>query len=150
MRTKLFLGAIVLPATFLSAAADFQPLKVKPGLWQVTANNNLTGTPHTLTYKKCITAKDLNTNPWGNGPDEKCVWTVVKSSASDMEVHGAECEAGKEYGMSTNVDLKIHAADAENVKASMDGTSKGNGQNVSFSGTYTGKWVGAGCPAGID
>lgn len=150
MRSKFLLGAMILAATFLFAGSDFQPLNVKPGLWQVTANNNLTGTPHTVSYKKCVTAKDLNSNPWANGPDEKCVWTVVKSTASDMEVHGAACEAGKEYGLDTNVDLKIHAVDSGNVKASMEGTSKGNGQNMNFSGTYTGKWVGASCPAGTD
>ncbi len=150
MRTKLFLGATLSLATLLFAAGDFQPMKVKTGLWQVTANNNLTGTPHTVSYKKCITAKDLNSNPWANGTDEGCDWTVVKSSASDMEVHGAQCRAGKEYGMDTSVVLKIHAVDAENVKASMEGTSKGNGRNVNFSGAYTGKWIGASCPAGTD
>ena len=150
MQTRLFLAAICLPATLLFAGSDFQPLNVKPGLWHVTANNNLTGTPHTVSYKKCITPKDLNTNPWANGPEEKCVWKVVKSSSSDMEVHGASCDAGKEYGLDTNVDLKIHAVDTENVKASMEGSSKGNGQNVNFSGAYTGKWVQASCPAGTD
>jgi hypothetical protein len=149
MRTKLFLGPIFLAATIL-LANDFQPLKVQAGLWQVTATSNLTGSQHTTSYKKCVTAKDLNTNPWANGPDQKCNWTVVNSTASDMEVRGTGCEAGNDFGMDTNVDLKVHAVDSENVKASMQGTSKGNGQNVSFSGTYTGKWIGASCPAGTE
>jgi len=149
MRTKLLITLGLVSATILFAA-DYQPLKVQTGLWQVNSTTNLTGTPHTSSYKTCVTPKNLNSNPWANGPDEKCVWTVVKSSASDMDVHGAECEAGKEYGMTTNVDLKVHAVDAENVKASMEGTSKGNGQNMNFSGTYTGKWIAASCPAGMD
>lgn len=149
MRTKSLVTLGLVSATLLFAA-DYQPLKVQTGLWQVTASNNLTGTPHTVSYKKCITAKDLNTNPWANGPDEKCNWTVVNSNASDMEVRGAACEAGKEFGMDTDVDLKIHAVDSGNVKASMVGTSKGNGKSMNFSGTYTGKWIGSSCPPGTD
>lgn len=79
--------------------------------------------------------------PWVNGPDEKCTWTVVTSTASDLEVKGTSCELGKEYGMSTNVDIKLHAVDTENVKASMQGTSTGNGQTVNLSGAFTVKWM---------
>jgi hypothetical protein len=62
-----------------------------------------------------------------------------------MEIKGTSCELGKEYGMDTNVDLKLQAVDSENVKASMQGNSTGNGQTMSVSGT--GKWMGSGCPA---
>jgi hypothetical protein len=95
-------------------------------------------------------AKDLNSNPWVNGPDEKFTWTVVTSTGSDLEIKGTSCELGKEEGMSTNVDLKLHAVDSENVKASMQGTSTGNGQTVNVSGVFTGKWMGSSCPANTD
>ena len=52
--------------------------------------------------------------------------------------------------MNTNVDVKLHALDSENVKASMQGTSTGNGQTVNVSGTFTGKWIGSSCPANKD
>ena len=132
------------------AADNFQPMNVKTGLWKVTASNNLAGNEHSYSYNTCVTEKDLHTNPFGKGPDEKCDWTVLKSNSTDMEVRGNSCDAGKEFGMKTDVNLKIHAVDTENVKAEMQGTSSGNGQNMSFSGTFTGKWVRANCPPGTN
>lgn len=149
MRTNILL-ATLLTTTLLLAADNYQPLKVKPGLWHVTGTNQVMGRPTKTDYKKCITAKDLNSNPWTNGPDEKCNWNVVTSTGSDIEIKGTSCELGKEYGMNTNVDLKMHAVDMENVKASMQGTSTGNGQTMNVSGTFTGKWMGSSCPAGTD
>jgi hypothetical protein len=105
------------------------------------------GTPQTISYKKCVTTKDLNTNPWTNGPDEKCNWTVLNSTGSDMEVQGSSCEAGKNQGMNTDLHIKLHAVDSENVTASIQGTLTGNGHTVNINGTRTGKWLGASCPA---
>jgi hypothetical protein len=144
MRNKILLASLF-TATLLFAANTYQPLNVKPGLWHVTGTNQFMGQPTKTDYKKCITAKDLNSNPWTNGPDEKCNWNVVTSTGSDIEITGTSCELGKEYGMNTNVDLKLHAVDTENVKASMQGTSTGNGQTMNVSGTFTGKWMGSRC-----
>jgi hypothetical protein len=134
-------------ATILFAGTSSQPLNVKPGLWHVTGTNQFMGNTMKTDYKTCVTAKDLNSNPWANGSDEKCTWTVVTSTASDLEVKGTDCELGKDAGMSTNIDLKYHAVDQENVNASMQGTSAGNGQTVNVSGTFTGKWMGSSCSA---
>jgi len=108
------------------------------------------GTPQTRTYQKCVTAKDLNANPWANGPDEKCTWTVVRSTSSDMEVRGTSCAGGKSQGMQTDISIKVHAVDSENVKAAVNGTSTGNGHTVNFEGTFTGKWLGPTCPPGTN
>ena len=105
------------------------------------------GTPQTTSYKKCVTTKDLNTNPWANGPDEKCTWSVQSSTGVDMEVQGSSCAAGRNQGMKTDINVKLHVIDPENVSASLQGTSTGNGHTVNFNGTYTGKWIGASCPA---
>ncbi len=147
MRTSILLGVVLVSSAILFAANDYQPLKVKTGQWQVATTSDLAGSQHTNSYTTCVTAKDLNTNPWAKGSDDNCQWTVVSSTASDMEVHGAACAAGKDYGMETTVDIKFHVVDSENVKASMQGTAKGNGQTVNFHGTYTGKWIGSSCPA---
>jgi hypothetical protein len=45
----------------------------------------------TIRYKSCVKAKDLNTNPWADGSGEKCAWTVLNSTGSDMEVRGFLC-----------------------------------------------------------
>ena len=145
-----FFAAVLLWATVLSAQSNFQPLKVNTGLWKVTENVNVSGMPpRTITYKSCVTAADLNSNPWANGSDDKCTWTVLNSSASDMEVKGTSCDAGKDQGMNTEVDIKIHAVDAENVTAVADGTAVGNGVTLKLHNTFTGNWENASCPAGM-
>lgn len=147
---RTFLILLLFSATILFAGNGYQPLNVKTGLWHVTGSNQFMGNPMKTDYKKCLTAKDLNTNPFTNGPDEKCTWTVLTSTGSDMEVKGTGCEAGKEYGMNTTVNLKLHAVDNENVQGSLQGTATGNGQTVNLNGNYTGKWMSASCPAGTE
>ena len=105
------------------------------------------GTPHTTQYRKCVTAKDLNANPFVNGPGEKCSWTVVSSTGSDMEARGTACEAGKEQGMETDVEIKLHVVDPEDVKATVQGKATGNGSTVNIDNSLTGKWIAATCPA---
>jgi hypothetical protein len=112
--------------------------------------SRLGGTPQTSSYKKCVTKEELENNAF-NKPDEKCNWTVVTSTGSDMEVKTASCTAGKNVGMmQTDVDLKIHVVDSENVQATMQLTSTGNGTTMKGNGTYTGKWLGATCPEGTN
>jgi hypothetical protein len=142
--------AILCMATMLFAADNYRPLNVKPGLWHVTGNKQFMGNAVNTDYKVCIRAKDLRGNPWVNGPDENCTWTVVTSTASDTEIKGTSCALGKDAGMNTSVDLKLHAVDSENVKGSMQGSSTGNGQTMTLNGTYSGKWVSSSCPAGTD
>jgi hypothetical protein len=108
------------------------------------------GTPQTTTYQKCVTTEDLNNNAFVNKPDERCTWTVLSSTGSDMEVQGTECAAGRNQGMETDVHIKIHAVDSENVKASVQGTATGNGHTLNINHTLTGKWISASCPAGTN
>ena len=150
MRKAISLGAALLLATILFADTTFQPLNVKVGLWQVTGTNKMGNAPQNVAYKKCVTPKELNTDPWVNGPDEKCTWTVLTSTGTDMEVQGSDCEAGKNYGMKTDLRVKLHVVDSENVKASLQGTMSGNGQTVNIDGKLAGKWIGASCPDGTN
>jgi Protein of unknown function (DUF3617) len=108
------------------------------------------GTPHTTRYQKCVTTKELNTNAFMNGPDEKCTWTVLSSTGSEMEVRGTSCAAGRDQGMETDLNIKVQVLDSESVKAAVQGTSIGNGHTMNINGTFTGKWIGASCPAGTD
>ena len=78
------------------------------------------GTPQTINYKTCVTKDDLAKAAF-TSPDEKCSWTVVNSSRTDLEVRGSACEAGKNEGMKTDVTMKIHAIDSENVKGAVTG-----------------------------
>lgn len=103
------------------------------------------GTPRTVNYQTCVTKDDLVKAVF-TGPDEKCSWTVVNSSSTDMDVRGSACEAGKSQGMKTDVTMKIHAIDSQNVTGTVQGSATGNGNTVNINNSYTGKWVSATCP----
>ncbi|MBZ5722709.1 MAG: DUF3617 domain-containing protein [Acidobacteriia bacterium] len=143
-----------------TATGNVQPLNVKTGLWQMSETVTWTGLPpqlasamkngQTIKYKSCVKAKDLNTNPWADGSEEKCVWTVLNSTGTDMEVRGTSCNLGKDFGMTAEVHGKIHVLDSENGTGSFAVTLTGNGQTMNGHALYTGKWVGASCPANLD
>ncbi len=141
-------GAPPIPADMQARMAQMSP--EQRARVEEMIRSRFGGTPQTTTYKKCVTAKDLNTNPWANEADEKCAWTIMNSTASDMEVHGSSCAAGKDQGMKTDVTVKFHVLDSENVKATMQGSATSNGQTTNINGTYTGKWISATCPANTD
>ena len=168
MRKAIF--AVFCPAVCVAAlfAASEQPLNVKTGLWQVEMNIKFNGLPPdmqamldqmtpqqraamgmggTKTYKTCVTAKQQNT-PWVQG-DNNCKWTVLNSTSSDLDVRGTACQMGKEEGLNTEVEVKVHATDSEHVHATMHGTGTGNGVNATLDGDYAGKWISETCPAGM-
>jgi len=149
-----------------STGVHEQPLDVKPGLWQVDLTVKYSGLPPQMqammdrltpeqraamglsapkTYKTCVTAKNLNT-PWIQG-DNDCRWTVLKSTSSDLDVHGKSCRAGKNQGIDTELDMKIHAVDPEHVRATLHGTGAGVGNDFTMDGSYVGKWLGPSCPS---
>ena len=104
------------------------------------------GTPQTTTYKKCVTAKDLNTNPF----DSKCQWTILSATGTDLEAHGTSCDAGKNNNLVSEEKVKAHVIDSENAKGTVELTISGSSQTSHVNGTITGKWIGATCPAGVD
>lgn len=164
---KAILGVICLvTCVSLLTAVTEQPLNVKTGLWQVEMTLNYNGLPPdmqamldhmtpqqrasaglggTKTYKQCLTPKDVN-KPMVQG-DDTCHWTVLKSTSSDLDVRGTACQAGRNQGLNTEVEVKVHAIDSEHVKATVHGTGTGNGVNATLDGNYAGKWIGANCPA---
>ena len=157
---KIALISVICSLTSLvfAAAGDVQPLKAKTGVWQITQTIKWTGLtpqmaammkgmPPTTTYKSCVKAKDLTTNPWADGSGDKCTWTVLHSDGTDMEVQGTSCDLGKEFGMESDIHGKIHVSNPENGTGSMDITLRGNGQTMNGTASYTGKWVGESCPA---
>jgi hypothetical protein len=151
--------ALILLATAMAVAvaASLRPLNVKTGLWQMTATTTWTGLPpqleaamangRTNSYQSCVKTEDLSTNPWAEGSGEKCAWTVLSSTGTDMEVRGTSCNIGSEYGMTAEVHGEIHVLDSENGTGSFEVTMTGNGQTVNGHTSYTGKWVGSSCPA---
>ena len=135
---------------------NMTPLNVNTGLWQMTEKVTWTGLPPQYAavlrngvprqYKSCVKPKDLSTNPWADGSGEKCSWTTLNSTGSDMEVTGTMCDMGKDWGMTSDVHGKIHITDSQNGTGSFDVTLTGNGQTMHGHADYTGKWMGATCP----
>ncbi len=151
MRNTVVVGVLCLFASAaVAGSGKFEPLNVKPGTWQVTETYSATGLPvgmpagHTIQYKSCVTSKELNTNPFSD-PEEKCTWTVLNSTGSDMEVKGTSCSLGE--GLRANVHLKLHVVDSEHVNGSGDWTANFNGQPMSGKASGTGKWISATCSA---
>lgn len=166
MRKSILVASCLAVCIAVLFAATEQPLNVRPGLWQIEQTVNYSGLPPQYqamldrltpeqkaamglgtahTYKTCRTEKQINTS-WVQG-DSNCRWTVLKSTSSDLEAHGASCRAGRNEGMVSNVDVKIHVDDAEHLRGSIHGTATGTGINATMDGTYAGKWVGSSCPA---
>jgi hypothetical protein len=156
MRKRLSVAVFCLLASIaVLAAADFQPLNVKTGLWQMTETITWTGLPpqlaaifkngQTRTYKSCVKEEDLKTNPWSEGSGEKCMWTVLNSTGTDMEVKGTSCDMGKQYGLTADVHGKVHIQDSENGTGTMAVTLTGNGQTMNGNASYVGKWIGSSC-----
>lgn len=141
----------------VAISASLHPLNVKAGLWQITVTTTWKGLPpqfdsamasgRTHSYQTCVKPEDLSTNPWAEGSGEKCTWSVPNSTGTDMEVRGTSCDMGSEYGMTSEVNGKIHVIDSENGTGSFDITMTGNGRTISGHSSYTGKWVGSSCPA---
>ena len=166
-KPMLVVSGVVMCSVVLLAVTE-QRLNVKPGVWQVEYNVKYSGLPPQMqamvdrmsaqqkaamgieapkAYKMCLKEKDLNKG-WTQG-DNNCRWQVVKSTSTDLELHGTSCKAGKNEGAESALDLKIHVIDSEHVQATMHGTESGNGLNAAIDGDYTGKWLSASCPADL-
>lgn len=164
MRKAIAVGLICLAASLAFAAAGkIEPLKAKTGLWQMTQTIKWTGLPPqyqslmqsvnpTMTYKSCVRAKDLNTNPWANGSSEKCQWTALDSNGTDMHVQGTSCVAKRgNNGLTVNnFNGRIHMLDSEHGEGNFDVTMTFEGQTAHGHATYTGKRIGATCPADMN
>ena len=157
MRRILAWAVLCLAASAALAAAEkIQPLNAKTGLWQMTQTVKWNGLPPqmqqmmqsvkpTTTYKSCVRPKDLSSNPWTNGSGDGCHWTALNSNGTDMELQGKSCDMGKDWGMTADVDGKIHLLDSEHGTGSFHITMTGNGQTMRGHADYTGKWIGATC-----
>jgi hypothetical protein len=182
MRIKIVVAMVLLLATFLLASDAFQPLNVKPGLWETTITSTANGmppipadmqermaqmtpeqrakveamiksryggTPQTRSYKKCMTKEQVSKDPFSD-PEQKCAWTILTSTGSELEANGTSCAAGRNSGVKTDVHVKVLALDSENVKGTGQMTMDGNGQTMNMDFKVTGKWLGASCPIGME
>jgi hypothetical protein len=147
MRRMILLGAISLLTTAVVAADNIQPLDVKTGLWQVTMATSIQGMggPQTHTYKSCVTKENLNQYPFAD-PDNNCKYKVQSSTGSHMDVSGS---CLPKDGGKADFKIQLDAIDSEDVQGTGQLTLAG--PEGAMHGDYSGKgkWIGAGCPAGM-
>ena len=157
MKKAIAVAVVCLAASVFTAAGDMHPLDVKTGLWQMTEVITWTGLPpqyaammrnaRPVKYQSCVKEKDLSSNPWANKKD-KCAWTTLKSSSTDMEVEAKSCQMG-EWG-TADYHGTIHASDSENGTGSISVVMTANGQTMNGHAAITGKWLAASCPADMN
>jgi hypothetical protein len=149
--------------------AKYQPLNIKPGLWERTFTHTVAGempipaemlnrlTPEqrarmeermkansaahsqTTTEKYCVTKEDVE-KPFNPGAKE-CTWTILESTST--KARGTmSCEA---YGAKLRGNGEFDAPDPEHVKGTIHTTSTGGGHSMTVDGTFSSKWLSPSC-----
>lgn len=147
----------------------YQPLDVKPGLWERTSIFTTVGglpippemlnklTPEqrarmeermkanssahtrTTTEKNCVTKQELE-KPFNPG-DKECTWTILESTSTKAKGN-VSCEAS---GMKMSGSGEFEAPDPEHLKGSMHTASTAGGHHMNIDGTFASKWLGSNC-----
>jgi len=161
--------AVVLFASVALAQSKFQPLNVKPGLWESTTTSTTAGqmpvpaellsklTPeqrakfearmksnsasrtNTFTHKSCETKEKLAEQPFDD--KQECKQTLLTSTSTAAEIR-MSCQFGDVTSTGT---MKIHVLSPESVKGSGQMTSNGGGHTMNVNTSFSAKWLGASC-----
>lgn len=114
--------------------------------YEAAAKKQASGTPRTATHKDCLTPEKLQEDPFtdkSHGDNAKCQETVIKSTATDLEVREL-CT----YGSSkSDIHLSFHADSPEHVTGSGTTTATTGGKVMKSAMKMDSKWVSAACPA---
>lgn len=160
---------VLLLSSMAWAQSKFQPLNVKPGLWESSTTTTTTGqmpipsemlsklspdqrarmearmnansAPRTRTFtnKQCETKEKLAEQPFSD--QKECKSTVISSTATKAEIK-MSCEYNDVKATGT---MNIEVLGPENVKGSGHMTSSGGGHSMTVNTTFSGKWLGASC-----
>jgi len=170
MPTKVVL-VLMVTASALWAADNYQPLDVKTGLWEVTTVTNLSGqmpipadlleklTPEQrarlqermnaksmqpakpIVSRNCLTQEQLDKGNSFTENRKSCNPTVVSSTKSKVEVR-LECV---ENDVKVNAKVQFEAIDSENVKGQTLSTATGGDHTMNSSSTFIAKWISPSC-----
>ena|SRR5581483_4596456 len=171
MNIKKSLLVISLCAVPALLADDYTPLSVKPGLWETTVNNSISGAPpipadvlskmtpeqrarveaamkgrgssgRASTY--CMTPDSMKKAVTFNAERQGCTSKLLTSTSSMQDVQ-IDCAQGEQKSTG---EMQVQALDSEHVKgqghfkASMGGAG---GTTIDIS--FTSKWVSSDCGA---
>jgi len=154
-----------------SAGPKFQPLDIKPGLWETTRTIKTVGelpipagtleklTPEqrarfqermsansgghttTTTDKHCVTKAELEQRKLEVSASRECKPTVITSTSSVAKGRLA-CEIEDMRG---NATFEAEALDSEHVKGSAHGSLSGSGHKLNVDASFSSKWLGSTC-----
>ena len=144
--------------------AQITPLNMKTGVWQTALTGKYSGVPPqmaaainpTMTYKKCVKAKELTRDTWAQevvGLNCASV-TVLKSTGNEAQVQAKGCAVGN--GMTADGLGNFQLANSgSSLTGSMDvtfggATPFGGSGSVHMHADYTSNWIGATCPANMN
>ena len=154
-----------------AAGQKFQPLAIKPGLWESTITVKTVGelpipagmlgrlTPeqrarleermradsaghaNTTTDRHCVTREDLEQHKLDVSSGKECTPTVTTSTSS---VAKGTLSCATE-GMKGNATFEAVAMDSEHVKGSAHGTMTGSGHTLNVDDTFNARWLSSSC-----
>jgi hypothetical protein len=115
--------------------------------FEAAQKKRASGTPRTETHKNCLTPEKLAEDPFtdrSHGDEAKCSETVIKSTASDLEVREL-CS----YGSSkSDIHLSFHADSQEHVTGTGTTNVTTGGHDMHSNMKLESKWLSSACPAG--
>lgn len=163
------LVAMIVLSSAAWAQKKFQPLNVKPGLWQSTSTITTSGqmpmpaeilsklTPEqrarfeqrmkadsapktrTTTARDCETKEQLEKAPFSD--NKECTQTLLTSTSSRAEL-SVVCHMGD---VTSRGHMNIEALNSENVRGTGEMSATGEGHTFTSKVAFTGKWLGASC-----
>lgn len=149
VKTGLWQGTITNTVTGSMGLPPEMAAKLTPAQrarFEAAAKKQASGAPRTVTHKDCLTPEKLAEDPFTDRPhgdDVKCEETVIKSTASDLEVQ-EHCTYGSSKG---EVHLSFHADSPEHITGSGTTTTTTGGRVMKSVMKMESKWISAACPA---
>jgi hypothetical protein len=188
MRTSALLGLLLVTSVFASAGgpakppqlrsdkatapprtirgANYQPLNIKTGLWEVTYTRSANGempmpaeymsrlTPEqrarfeaamkeksTHTYKSCVKKEDVDGSLLNSKNNRDCNVTILKSSSTELDGK-MSCNV---EGMRGDGTMNMTVLDSEHTKGVTHMTMTGNGKTFNTDATLSSKWISSDC-----
>lgn len=146
--------------------ANYQPLNIKTGLWEVTMTRSANGempmpaeymsrlTPEqrarfeaamkersTHTYTSCVKKEDVDGSLLNSRDNRDCTVTILKSTSSELD---GKMSCNME-GMRGDGTMNMHVLDSGHTQGVTHMTMTGNGKTLNTDATISGKWIGSDC-----
>ena len=127
-------GDSMVPAGLLSRMSPERRAKMEAAMRERASRGG-----HTSTYQSCVTAEELKEAPFAD--KQNCTSTLLSSTSSELKMNLA-CTMEEAKGQGT---LDIQATSPTSVQGTGSGSATSNGQTMTTSYVFQGRWVKADC-----